>query len=290
MRTLTFVISTFAPVGGRTSLMPAPRPTSFWAGALKVTISLLSIVAVIGFISGLIGSLFQRTRDPIRFVIGAYVALVLVSLVGLAVIGKNAFGNVRYALFMYVPLLVVAVYGIRDITKWMGKRLLPSSLARRGKRVAAPVLAGVVLVTSLGSADLIRSKKRRYNDQFSELVNVIQTDRSPLVFYDTFAQWNLIVLGMNEFPNRRTFLFDFTKGVRFETFKKFMASREDVLWITYHLPKDDALFAPYVAELETTHVKVDDRSLSDLWRVMRWKNRSSAQVSGVLPGSPASIE
>lgn len=275
-RTLSFVISTFVPIGGRASLMPFPRPTSPGGWATKVTISLLSVLAVIGFIRGLIGSWFQRTRDPIRFVIAAYVASVLASLVGLALVGAYAYGDVRYALFIYVPLLVVAVYGIRDITKGIGRRLIPSSLARSVRMLAAPVLAGIVLLMSVGFSELMRSEKRRYNTQFTDLANLIQTDPSPLVFYDTFAEWNLIVLGMNEFPNKRAFLYDFTKGVRFETFQKFMASREDVLWITYHLPKDEAVFAPYVAELETTHVKVDDRSLGDLWRVMRWKNRTAS--------------
>jgi hypothetical protein len=274
-KTLSFVISTFAPIGSGASLMPFPAPTSRWEETTHSAMFVLSLLAVIGFMRGLIGSLFQRTRDPVRFVIGAYVALVLVSLVGLAVLGVYAFGDVRYALFMYVPLLVVAVYGLRDIAKSIRRRL-PASLASRMKRVAAPVLAGVVLVMSVGFSEVMRSEKRRYNDEFTNLVTLIRTDPSPLVFYDTFAEWNFIVLGINEFPNKRAFLFDFIKGVRLESFQKFIASREDVLWITYHLDRDEPVFAPYVAELEATHDRVEDRSFGVLWRIIRWKKRTAS--------------
>jgi hypothetical protein len=126
---------------------------------------------------------------------------------------------------------------------------------------------------SVGAASLGRSEKSRFNAEFTKMMEVIETDRSPLLFHDTFAEWNLRVLGKEEFANKRKFLFDFLGPRPYEEFLSFMASREDVLWITYHTPPLEPIFAPYVAELQTTHVKASDLSV-DLWRVTRWKKGS----------------
>jgi hypothetical protein len=243
---------------------------------------LLSLVVGLCFIIGLIGSLFARTRHPTRFVIGAYVIAVLMSLVGLAVAGVYAFGDIRYALFIDIPLLVLAAYGIIDVVRWMA-RLVPASLAARARSAGSPGLAGVALLTSIGTAHLVVGQKRHFNAEFTKVVKLIDTDRSPLLFYDTFAQWNLRVLGIDQFPNKRRFLLSFVQPPRpYQEFQSFVASGEDVLWITYHLPSLEPLFAPYVAALEKTHFKANDVSIPP-WRVARWTSWSSADASVALP-------
>jgi hypothetical protein len=276
--TLSFVQTTFY------TFVPLPG-SSIQGPSLIGGSGVLSVLVALGFIIGLIRSLFERTRNPIRFVIGAYVLSVVVALIALAVAGIYAFGDVRYALFIHIPLLVLAAYGFIDVMRWSA-RLLPSSLARRAHRVGLPVFVGVVLVASASTAYVVRSEKSRFNAKFMKIVALIKTDRSPLLFYDTFAEWNLRVLGMDAFPNRRKFLVDYLRPWRpYEAFKRFLtfaAPEQDVLWITYHVPSDEPRFAPYVAQLEKTHFRDDDLSIPP-WRVTRWRSWSTAQETVALP-------
>jgi hypothetical protein len=269
--TVSFIANTFfnfAPIAG----------SSMWPPSLSGASGMLTLIVALGFIIGLIRSLFERTRDPTRFVIGAYVFSVLVCLAGLAVAGLYAFGDIRYALFLYIPLLMVAAFGIIDVGRWITRRLLPSSFVDRARGVGSPILVGVALLMSVGAADLARSERSRFNVEFTRIMELIETDRSPLLFYDTFAEWHLKVLGRDEFPNRRKFLFDFFGPRPYEEFLSFVASREDVLWITYHTPPAEPFFAPYVAELEKTHVKNSELS-TDFWRVATWRQDSPLPYS-----------
>src|SRR5688572_31179249 len=72
-----------------------------------------------------------------------------------------------------------------------------------------------------------RSTLFPYTTLFRSIMELIETDRSPLLFYDTFAEWHLKVLGRDEFPNRRKFLFDFFGPRPYEEFLSFVASREE---------------------------------------------------------------
>ncbi len=289
--TIEFLFSTFytfAPVEGSSVWPPAPDALSL----------LLSLVVALGFVIGLIRSLFEKNRDPTRFVIGAYVFLVLVCLVGLAVTGFYAFGSSRYALFIYIPLLMIAAYGIGDVGRLIARRLLPPSFLYKAQGVGLPILLVVALMVSNGAADLVRSEKSRFNAEFGEIIELIKTDRSPLLFCDIFAEWNLRAIGIDEFPDKRKFLFNFPAidleqqrhnlvGVKsgpgpwevvHNQFRTFVASQEDVLWITYHLPSSEFLFAPFITEVEKTHFKADDVSMMP-WQITRWKSKGSAQAN-----------
>lgn len=273
--TLSFLLMTFYFV------VPMTRG-SIWSASPGALTWILTFAMALAFIIGLVGSLFGKTRHTARFILGAYVVSVLLSLVGLAVLGIYAFGDIRYALFVDIPLLVLAAYGIMDVLRWTARRL-PSWLAHRAQWAGSPVFVGVVLVASAGTTYSTVSRKWHFNATFTKVVQRIEADRSPLLFYDTYAKWNLRVVGIDQFPHKRTFLFSFVRPQPpGQEFQSFVASDEDVLWVTYHLAQGDTLLAPYVAELRKTHFRIDDLSFSP-WRVTRWTSWASPHGSVALP-------
>ena len=229
---------------------------------------IVSLVVAGAFGIGLTRSLLERRRDSRRFSIGVYVLLVLVCLAGLSATGLYAFGDIRYALFIHGPLLVVAAYGITDVGRWMW--VVGSRTARRF--VAPPVVDGargvgvialivLTLVASLATATRVRSIKSDYDREFGTAVQLIKTDRSPLVIYDEYAQINLDAIGI-DFPNKRPFFFDapFLAGrpdvslTDFDEYRAFLRTGQDILWITYHTPDSAPQFADLIFPGESGQV------------------------------------
>jgi len=134
----------------------------------------------------------------------------------------------------------------------------------------------VALLVAAGAATVGISEKRVFNVEFTKLIKVIETDASPRLFDDTFAEWGFKVLGMAPSPNRQTFQYDFTGAGRpYYEFVTFATSPQDVLWVTNHLPWDEPLFAPYAAALQATHFRAQDLSVPP-WRLTRWTSWDSA--------------
>ena len=255
----------------------------------------VSRVIVIAFGIGLVGSLFERNPDSRRFITGVYVLLVLACLAGLSAVGMYAFGDIRYALFVHGPLLVVAAFGITDVGRWVGqaanasaRRFMTPAALDRARTLGMAVLAALVLMACLDAAGRIRKIKSDYDREFGAAVQLITTDRSPLVVYDAFSQMNLDAIGI-DFPDKRAFVFDlpFVAGLPdshtdFDEYRGFLGTEQDVLWITF-FPDTARQFADYVAEIERTHVRARELNFAS-WQITRWESAEATSLAGPLRG------
>ena len=294
----SFLYSTFR------ILPPVSEVYLFTAFGILPTVSdNVTMAIAVAFGIGLVRSLFESRRDSRRFVTGVYVLLVLVCLAGLGATGVYAFGDIRYALFMHGPLLVVAAYGITDIGRWIGAagyatvgRFLPRSVVDGARAVGLAVLIVLALAASAATAGRVRTLKADSSREFGEIVQLIEADRSPLVVYDAFAQLNLEAIGI-DFPNKRTFLFDFPflaggpdLVMDLDEYRTFLEAEEDILWITYSYVPQPQL-ANYRAEIEQAHFKASQVILGP-WEIVNWESCVANSMEAPLqsgPAEPASV-
>jgi len=227
-----------------------------------------------------------KNRDSCRFLIAAYVLLVLISLVLSSFIGVYAFGLIRYALFIHTPLLVIAAYGVNDIARllWNAFHLLTLKYCKQSfvealKTSLVVFLMISILLVSANVAAYVRAAKDDFSDKFSRALSTVRNDRSPILIYDYFAKLNLEAIGIREFPEKKIFLFDLyffaTQGKSEELFSEyisFLETGEDILSVTYHAPKDEVLFSKYTSEIEKRYTKWDEITLN-LWKIGKWKKR-----------------
>ena len=253
----------------------------------------VTTMVAIAFGIGLTRSLVRWTDDSRRFIVALFVLVAILSQAVLGLFGIYAYGDIRYALFMYGPLLVVAAQGVGDVAGWLVarvRRVTAPLVTPLGLKAARAVARGAFVVfalfVSLAFSDRVRKGKADYSDRFGYIIETLTSDPTPALVLDAFALVNLQGLGINSFAGKNVFLFDsqfFNRQHQeeplYSKYREFLGAHREILWVSYyHRQLDDTWLSQYLSAIAGTHVKTEAADLR-MWRLARWQTADSARES-----------
>ncbi|MCA9443901.1 MAG: hypothetical protein KC964_24110, partial [Candidatus Omnitrophica bacterium] len=137
---------------------------------------------------GLIRSIFLRGSD--RRAVAAYTLLALGLFFILSLLGKYPFGNVRYALALYAPILLFAAWGLMDLLS--GSRFLLARFSNRKRDGVAFGLtisiAVILILAQIRVAMTFHSKAKNFNQGLEEVFEALDQVEFDGVLYDPNTQ------------------------------------------------------------------------------------------------------
>ena len=140
---------------------------------------------------GMVRSLFlYKTK---RFVVAAYLWIVLLGLITMSLLGMYAFGKPRYALFIHVPVLIMLVVGCGDVVSALRavfSKAIPqkgrlNGLATRTGRVALPAFCALLLLLQGSTGIRMLLHSQRYQREWRRGMQLVKTaDPGTAVVFD----------------------------------------------------------------------------------------------------------
>lgn len=274
-RSKEYAISVWLPNRHIESLLPMARGVI--SGALGLAFGV-----------GMVRSFIEWHR--LRFVIALTLLMCLAGLVVLSLRGTYAFGDVRYALFLHVPMLLMAGLGVADVLQGIGWLIRRTTNLSRGSlgwarfRTAAYVLTALGLIVMQGALlSRVSAKALQFNREYVRIVGLLRATDVPWVVSDFYTQSTLNYLQI-DYSDRETFFLDrpFLRDegqtrVDLEALADAAARHDAVLTVTYW-PIDEPVYAPVRARLESRFEPVASERINRL-TVIRWAEIEQAGTS-----------
>lgn len=240
--------------------------------------TLLSGCLSVCFAMGLV--ICGRSQNSLTRHLGAFIILSMSSLLFLSIFNIYPFGNIRYALFMMSPILIVTAIGLQCVLSiiWTFMRGLldphvKATTLSFAKHVLVSVLMVVGMLISINGTRTAINNATIYNHSFRQVVEAIDTDTSPAFVGDYYSK-NLLSYRFPEKDFPEEFIFPRSFMIRdpntettLSEWKDFLNSHDTILSLMFN----DLSGFPEYYDLVLRYFRVKSLPEVRWWNLERWE-------------------